>query len=92
MQKSVHTPEYAALRKELRSVRIKAGLSLRDLAVRLAVVPSWIAKVESGERRIDFVELVWFLHACDANPGPVLERLLSQVAPNRKPTKGGRST
>ena len=54
MQKSIHTSEYAALCGELRAARNGAGLSQRALAARLKVSPSWVAKVETGERRIDF--------------------------------------
>lgn len=64
MQKSVHTKEYKALRAELRAVREKAGLSQRDLATKLGVPHSWVAKVEAGERRIDVVELAWLFSAC----------------------------
>lgn len=67
MQKSVHTKEYKSLRVELRAVREKAGLSQRDLAAKLGVPHSWIAKVEAGERRIDVVELAWFISACGAD-------------------------
>jgi transcriptional regulator with XRE-family HTH domain len=45
MQKSVHTKEYKALQAELRAVREAAGLSQRDLAAKLDVPHSWVAKV-----------------------------------------------
>jgi DNA-binding transcriptional regulator YiaG len=57
MEKSTHTTEYAALRAELLAARKSADLSQRDLATILKVPHSWVAKVESGERRIDLVEL-----------------------------------
>jgi transcriptional regulator with XRE-family HTH domain len=64
MRKSIHTPEYAALRAHLHKIRTDAGLSQRDLAARLKVPHSWVAKVENGERRIDLVEFCWFVGAC----------------------------
>jgi transcriptional regulator with XRE-family HTH domain len=67
MKKSVHTKEYKALQAELRAIRENAGLSQRDLAAKLGVPHSWVAKVEAGERRIDVVELVWFFTACGAD-------------------------
>jgi transcriptional regulator with XRE-family HTH domain len=68
MEKSTHTNEYAALRAELVAARKIADLSQRDLALRLNVPHSWVAKVESGERRIDLVEFCWFLSACGLDP------------------------
>jgi transcriptional regulator with XRE-family HTH domain len=76
MEKSTHTTEYAALRAELRAARKHAAFSQRDLAMRLKVPHSWVAKVESGERRIDLVEFCWFLSACGLDPIIVSERLV----------------
>ena len=89
MRKSIHTAEYGALCKELRAAREAAGLSQRALAALLKVPHSWIAKVETGERRIDLVEFGWFCAACGASPadeaGAVLSALsaLSAKGPNR---------
>jgi transcriptional regulator with XRE-family HTH domain len=80
MEKSTHTPEYDSLRFELRTARETAGLSQRDLASRLKVPHSWIAKVESGERRIDLVEFGWFISACGTDPVALSEKLLRQIA------------
>jgi len=93
MKKSVHTPEYASLRSELRDARDKAGLSQRELATRLKVPHSWVAKVENGERRIDLVEFCWFISACGIDPLPASQRLLRQIvarSPQAPPAKGGR--
>lgn len=88
MRKSTHTSEYAALRDELRTARDRAGLSQRDLAAILKVPPSWIAKVETGERRIDLVEFAWFMDACGANAVTAFSRIAPARA-TRRP-KGGR--
>jgi transcriptional regulator with XRE-family HTH domain len=79
MEKSTHTPEYDTLRSELRATREGAGLSQRDLASRLKVPHSWIAKVENGERRIDLVEFCWFVLACKADPFVASERLMRNI-------------
>jgi transcriptional regulator with XRE-family HTH domain len=83
MKKSVHTAEYAALRAELRSLREHAAISQRELAGRLKVPHSWVAKVESGERRIDFVEFCWFVAACGIDPVPVSEKLARLILPGK---------
>jgi transcriptional regulator with XRE-family HTH domain len=79
MDKSTHTSEYRVLRAALREVRAEAGLSQRDLAGRLAVPHSWVAKVESGERRIDAVEFCRFALACGSDPQPIFDRIAKAV-------------
>jgi transcriptional regulator with XRE-family HTH domain len=78
MEKSTHTPEYTALCAELRAARKSAALTQRDLALHLKVPHSWVAKVESGERRIDLVEFYWILSACGLDPLVVTERLMQK--------------
>lgn len=74
MKKSTHTAEYRAIQQELKRARRDAGLTQRGLSLKLRVPPSWIAKVELGERRIDVIEFCWFMGACGANPGVALNR------------------
>jgi transcriptional regulator with XRE-family HTH domain len=77
MRKSTHTGEYAVLRERLAALRERAGLSQRKLAERLRVPHTWVAKIESGERRIDLVEFAWFCAACEANGSKEAAALLS---------------
>jgi transcriptional regulator with XRE-family HTH domain len=90
MRKSTHTTEYRLLLSELRSARRSAGLSQRDVAGRLKVPPSWVAKVEGGERRIDLVELCWFFAACGTNAADRVKALALQInaVPFVRPMKG----
>ncbi len=84
MEKSVHTPDYRALRAELRKIRGNAAFSQRDLAARLGVPHSWVAKVENGERRIDLIEFSWFVSACGGDPCAVFEDVLRRTERFRK--------
>jgi transcriptional regulator with XRE-family HTH domain len=52
--------EFRALLKELRASK---GLTQADLAARLGVPQSYVSKVETGERRMDFVETAAFCEA-----------------------------
>lgn len=52
-----HNREYAAFRGRLVAARLEAGLSQQEVADRLGKPQSWISKNESGERRVDAVEL-----------------------------------
>lgn len=93
MEKSTHSSDYALLRSELRRVREAAGLSQRNLAARLEVPHSWVAKVETGERRIDLVEFCWFVAACDGDSLAAIERLIPRMHLGRTMHRktGGRS-
>ncbi len=51
-------------------------MTQRDLARKLRREPSFVARIEHGERRLDIVELCWVLVALKA---PV-ERTLLEVA------------
>jgi transcriptional regulator with XRE-family HTH domain len=92
MQKSVHTPEYRLLRARLRETRENAGLSQRELAARLRVPPSWVAKVEAGERRIDFVEFCWFAAACEADAAKLAAEVIAALGRSPSSNRRGRST
>lgn len=60
MQKSQHTRKYERLLKALRQARTDAGLTQLEVAGRLGTYASYVSKCESGERRIDVVELAEF--------------------------------
>lgn len=83
MPRSVHTPAYTTLRQQLRLSREAAGLSQRDLAKRLRVPHSWVAKVETGERRIDVIEFCWFLIACGVDPTVPFKHISERVSAGR---------
>lgn len=83
MNKSTHTPEYAKLRELLVQARSTAQLSQRDLALLLKVHPSWVAKVETGERRLDVIEFLWFLAACNADPRIAVANLVGGTRKGR---------
>jgi len=51
------TSQQESLRTVLRQVRVDAGLTQVDLARRLGQPQSFVSKYESGERRLDLVEV-----------------------------------
>ena len=57
MDKSQHTRKYDRMLTALRKARKDAGMTQLDVAARLGTYASYISKCESGERRIDVVEL-----------------------------------
>jgi len=46
----------ALLRKLLKEARLEAGLTQVEVAAKLKVPQSYIAKIEQGERKISFIE------------------------------------
>jgi transcriptional regulator with XRE-family HTH domain len=60
MDKTQHTLRYARLLAALRRTRLEAGLTQIDVARRLDVYASYVSKIESGERRLDVIELAEF--------------------------------
>jgi transcriptional regulator with XRE-family HTH domain len=48
---------YEKFLEKLRQARIEAGLTQKEAAKALGKPQSFISKCESGERRVDFVEL-----------------------------------
>lgn len=57
MRKSIFTAHQEHLQDILRQVRVEAGLKQIDLAKRLKQPQSFVSKFESGERRLDLIEL-----------------------------------
>jgi transcriptional regulator with XRE-family HTH domain len=57
MPKSIYSSEQAKLQLLLRQMRQDAGLTQEDLAAKLGRPQSFVSKVESGERRLDILEL-----------------------------------
>lgn len=57
MAKSIYSTELETLTALLREARVAAKLTQVDLSVRLGRPQSFVSKYESGQRRIDLVEL-----------------------------------
>jgi len=52
--------QYRAFLRQLRQAREDAGLTQQEVASRLGKPQSFVSKCESGERRVDVIELVRF--------------------------------
>ena len=58
MPKSVFSDRYQAFLVGLITARREAGLTQVDLSKRLGKPQSFVSKIETGERRLDFVEFI----------------------------------
>lgn len=68
------TKLYEELRGNLRRARESAGMTQRDAAERLGRPQSYVAKSETGERRVDAIELLQFAMAYGVELGSLLPR------------------
>lgn len=60
MIKSIHTKEYAYFVERLCKARVDAGLTQIEVAKKLRRPQSHISNVESGQQRVDVIELQRF--------------------------------
>lgn len=75
VEKSIYSAEYQRLCALLRQLRQEAGLTQVQVAAELGVPQSFISKYESGERRLDVIELGHVAQALGVTVRAVLERL-----------------
>jgi len=60
MTRSMRTKQYAYFVERLRKAREEAGLTQNEVAKKLKRPQSHISNVESGQQRVDVVELQFF--------------------------------
>lgn len=59
----------------LREARLEAGMRQVDVAKVLNRPQSYVAKIESGERKIDFIEFLEFTKALGLDPVSLVKKL-----------------
>lgn len=60
MASAARSPRYRQFLERLRAARLEAGLTQEEVAQHLGRPQSFVSKCESGERRVDVVELETF--------------------------------
>ena len=76
-RKWVASPYYRAVIDTLRSARLEADVSQRQLAQRLGKPPSFVNKIELIERRMDILEFIAFANAIGIAPSTLMARLIA---------------
>ena len=74
--KTLRSGEHRHLCSVLAEAREDAGLTQRELASRLRRPHSFVAKVESGERRLDVIEFVELARALGTDPKKLFAKVL----------------
>jgi transcriptional regulator with XRE-family HTH domain len=76
LAKTLHTERHRKLRELLIAQRKAAGLTQTVLAERLGRPPSYVAKYELGDRRLDILEYLDIAAAIGFDPAEPLRSLL----------------
>lgn len=75
MARPQHTDRYKLLCGRLIEVRRKKGFTQEQVASRLGKPQSYISKYESGERRLDVIELIDIARALEISPALLIRDL-----------------
>jgi transcriptional regulator with XRE-family HTH domain len=73
--KRSHALVYRRVPSFLRAMREKAGLTQRELADRIKQDQWWVARSETGSRRLDVAEFIEFAIGCGKEPAAALTEL-----------------
>jgi len=87
MRKSAHSPEHRLLIQLLVDARQAAGLTQQECAARLDVQQSFVARYESGQRRIDLIELLQIAKALGVDSINLVRRIQSLDSTTTPPTR-----
>jgi len=83
--KSQHASEYRLLPDFLRCLREEAGLTQRELGLRLKKPQSWIYNCETANRRVDVTEFIKWATECGIDATAAFSRFLETG--NQNPRK-----
>ncbi|MDW9778593.1 helix-turn-helix domain-containing protein [Sinorhizobium meliloti] len=83
MQKTLGSRAHEALVALLIDKRKAAGLTQDDLAKAMGEHQSFVARLESGQRRIDVIEYVTLAQVIGFDPTEALKQLISEVEQER---------
>jgi len=94
MVDSMFTAAFSEVVHAVIAMRKGAGLTQRQLAAALGREHNYIARIETGQRRLDLVELVQLCRACNADPeqqnAGITQGILSLLPRKRSTNPPGR--
>jgi transcriptional regulator with XRE-family HTH domain len=79
MRKTLRTDGHAKLIALLKEQRLRANLTQQQVADRLGVPQSFVAKYEGGERRLDVLEFIEAAAALGAEPTELFAAVVGLV-------------
>jgi transcriptional regulator with XRE-family HTH domain len=78
-QTTVDTKCHQSLIELLIEARLKSGLTQKKIARAIHKSQTWIARVESGDRRVDVCELIVLSRVLGADPVKILQSVLKAI-------------
>ncbi len=79
MAGTLHSEEYKSLMRTLVEARKASGLSQAALSELIGRLPSFVAKVELCERRLDVIEFCIWSAAVSKDPLSILEKQMAKL-------------
>jgi len=70
-----HALIYRKVPTFLQAMRERAKLTQRQLAAKIKQPQWWVARIETGSRRIDVAEFILYCEGCGVEPAEALRRL-----------------
>ena len=61
MNDTIYSKDHKQLIEKLKKVRVEIGLDQSEVAKQIGKTQSYVSKVESGQRRIDIIQLKEFV-------------------------------
>jgi transcriptional regulator with XRE-family HTH domain len=90
MTHPIHDHRYQPIGPELKRLRKERGRLQQEMADRLERTQTFVSKYESGERRLDVIELLDVLRALEVDPHAFVDWLLEKSAPAAPRRKSSR--
>jgi transcriptional regulator with XRE-family HTH domain len=76
----VRPSEQRVIGECIAEVRVRAGITQRELAARLGKPQSFVSAYENGQRRIDLLEFLAIVDALNADPRVVFDEIVERRA------------
>ena len=90
MTESVYSSGYKTVMAAVVAMRKAAGLTQRELAEKLGVPQNFVGRVETNQRRLDFVELIRWIIACGGDPASEVAKLAKSIGARLPKGRGRR--
>ncbi len=81
MPASMHNPAADLLAQTVVELRAATGMNQRELAALLGREQNYVARIETGQRRVDLIEWIQILRVLGVNPEQEIARIVRQVSP-----------
>ncbi len=78
--------EYVVLRERLIAARSESGLTQAEVGRRLGLPQSFVSKYETGERRLDMIELLRVARVLEIDPSQFINQLDADLGEIDEPT------